>query len=95
MHRFKIVHGNLHWKIDNTHSAPTGAEINVDGVVYTKQQLTKALLTKASLKPIKGIDQRPSGKWRVRITCGGRRRTIGEYQCFTDAMNAREIHHAA
>lgn len=40
---FIMVKGVLHWRIDATHSAPTGEHINIDGQVWPRKVVQNML----------------------------------------------------
>ena len=89
---FKVVGGKLHWRIDATHSAPTGVECNVDGTIMRASDILNLIGPKLST----GVDKRPSGQFRARCMISGKRITVGHFGTEADAANAlKEANHAA
>lgn len=81
---FVVVKGRLHWRIDATHSAPTGDACNVDAHIMSAKAIIKRIGPKLST----GITKRANGQFRARYTANGKRVHLGYFKTEREAANA-------
>lgn len=81
---FVVVKSKLHWRIDATHSAPTGDACNVDAYIMS----AKAILRRIGPKLSTGITKHSNGQFRARCTINGKRINLGYFKTEQGAANA-------
>ena len=81
---FVVVKDRLHWRIDATHSAPTGDACNVDAHIMS----AKAILRRIGPKLSTGITKQANGQFRARYTSNSKRVHLGYFKTEKEAANA-------
>ena len=81
---FVVVKNKLHWRIDATHSAPTGTQCNVDAYIMSARAIMKLIGPKLST----GVTKQADGRFRARCTISGKRVNLGYFKTEREASNA-------